>query len=208
MDDENDDDDAFDHDGFLDSRPGTRGRRRAADIPPQRRSTRVMRGKRDSPDFSVQEWRGERRSSRLGAPEDMQLDHPPKRARTEDSTTSSGSVGFPGSEVAPPEREQKVRDEGAAAIKANEIPMERVNGKKKSKFWYYAVEPIAGPARSSVLGSKILATANGNGHNTSNGWPALGREASDGMDVDRRVDEPRPSFTGQGQHHPVQSGGD
>ncbi|KAG8219505.1 hypothetical protein J3R82DRAFT_451 [Butyriboletus roseoflavus] len=198
----------FDQDGFLDFRPETRGRRRAAGIPPQRRSTRVTRGKRGSPDLSLQEWRGERRSSRLGASEDMQLDHPPKRARTEDSTTSSGSVGLPGSEVAPPEKEQKVRNEGAAAIKPNEIPMEQVRGKKKSKFWYYAVEPIAGPARSSILGSKFLATTNGHGHNsTSNGWTPLGREANDGMDVDRRVHETRPSFTEQGQH-PLQSGGD
>ncbi|KAH0838016.1 hypothetical protein J3R83DRAFT_6256 [Lanmaoa asiatica] len=198
--DENDDDDAFDHDDSLHFRPETRGRRRVAVIPPQRRSTRVTRGKRGSPDSSVQEWRGERRSSRLGASEEMQLDRPPKRARTEESTTSSGSVRLPSPEVAPPEGEQKVKNEGAAAIKPNEIPMEQVNGKKKSKFWYYAVEPVAGPAR---FGSKILATTNGNGHNSSNGWPS-GPEANDGMDVDQCVDEPPPSFT----EHLLQSDGD
>lgn len=136
----------------------------------------------------------------------MQLDRPQKRARTEDSTTSSGSVGLPGSEVVPPESEQMARNEGAAAIKPNELPTEQVNGKKKSKFWYYAVEPVAKPARSSILGGKVLATTNGNGngHNsTGNGWLPLGREANDGMDVD----EPRPSFTEQAQH-PLQSGGD
>ncbi|KAJ7925964.1 hypothetical protein B0H13DRAFT_1974060 [Mycena leptocephala] len=40
------------------------------------------------------QWRGERRSTRLGAPPDTQLDPEPrnKRARTEDSTMSTGSV--------------------------------------------------------------------------------------------------------------------
>lgn len=138
----------------------------------------------------------------------MQLERLPKRARTEDSTTSSGSVGVSGSEVVPPESEQRVRNEGAAAIKPNEIPAEQVNGKKKSKFWYYAVEPIARPSRSSILGSKILATTNGNGHDDArNGWLPLGREANNGMDVDRCMDEPRPSFAEQAQH-PLQSGGD
>lgn len=134
----------------------------------------------------------------------MQLDRPSKRARTEDSTTSSGSVGLLGPDVAPPESEKGVINEGTASIKVNEIPVEQVNGKKKSKFWYYAVEPVARPARSSIHGSKVLATTNGNGHNsTSDGWPSMGREANDGMDVDRS----QPSFTEQVQR-PLQSGGD
>jgi len=206
---ENDDDDAFDHDDFLNFRPETRGRRRAAGIPPQRRSTRVTRGKRSSPEISGHEWRGERRSSRLGASEDMQLDRPSKRARTEESTTSSGSMGLPGPEAAPSESEQTVQNQGAAAVKGNEIPMEQVNGKKKSKFWYYAVEPIAGPARSSMLGSQILATTNGNGHNnTSNGWSPLDPEANDRMDVDRCMGESPPSFATEQAQHPLLSGGD
>jgi hypothetical protein len=206
---ENDDDDAFDHDDFLNFRPETRGKRRAAGIPPQRRSSRVARGKRSSPDFSAHEWRGERRSSRLGAPEDIQPDHPPKRARTEESTASSGSVGLPGPEVAPPDGEQKVQNQGAAAMKSNEIPMEQVNGKKKSKFWYYAVEPVAGPAQPSILGSKILTTTNGDRHNnTSNGWSSLGPEVDDGMDVDRCMDEPPPSFATEQAQRPLLSGGD
>lgn len=208
LEDENDEDDAFDRDDFLNPRPETRGRRRAAAMPPQRRSTRVARGKRSSPDFPAQEWRGERRSSRLGASEDMQLDRAPKRARTEDSTTSSGSAGFPGSEGTAAESDQKVKNQSAAAIKPNEIPMEQPNGKKKSKFWYYAVEPIAGPTRSSMLGSKFLATTNGNGqNNTSNGWLPLGSEPNGGTDVDRCADEPPPSFAEQAQHS-LLSGGD
>ena len=205
FDDENDDDDAFDHDDFLNPRPETRGRRRAAGIPPQRRSTRVTRAKRGSPDSSVHEWRGERRSARLGAPEDMQLDRPQKRARTEESMTSCGSVGFPGSEVAPPEGEQKVRNQGTATMKPNKVPVEQANGKKKSKFWYYAVEPIAGPPRTSILGSKIL-TTNGNG--LDNGWSPLGPDAVGGMNVDRCVDEPPPSFVTEQPHRALLSGGD
>lgn len=207
--DENDDDDAFDHDDFLNFRPETRGRRRAAGIPPQRRSTRVIRGKRGSPDFSAHEWRGERRSSRLGGSEDMRLDRPPKRARTEESTTSSGSTGLPGSEAAPAESEQKVNNSGSAAMKPNEIPVEQVNGKKKSKFWYYAVEPVAGPARSSTLGSHMLAPTNGNGHgNISNGWLPLRHGANDEMDVDRCVDERQLSFATEQAQHLLLSGGD
>ncbi|KAF8560030.1 hypothetical protein OG21DRAFT_1479883 [Imleria badia] len=206
---ENDDDDAFGYEDFLNFRPETRGRRRAAGIPPQRRSTRVTKGKRGSPDFSSHEWRGERRSSRLGAPEDIQLDRPSKRARTEESTTSSGSMGLPGSEVVPPVGEQKIKNQGVTAMKPNEIPVEKVNGKKKSKFWYYAVEPIAGPARSSILGSKILTTAHGNGvNNPSNGWSPLGPDADDGMDVDRCVDEPPPSLVTEQAQHALLSVGD
>ena len=139
----------------------------------------------------------------------MRLDRPPKRARTEESTTSSGSTGLPGSEVAPAESEQKVKNPGSAAMKPNEIPVEQVNGKKKSKFWYYAVEPVAGPARSSTLGGHILAPTNGNGHgNINNGWLPLRHEADDGMDVDRCVDERQPSFATEQAQHLLLSGGD
>ena len=139
----------------------------------------------------------------------MQLDRPQKRARTEESTTSSGSVGLPGPEAAPPEGEQTVKNQGAAAVKGNEIPMEQVNGKKKSKFWYYAVEPVPGPARSSILGSQILTTTNGNGHNsTSNGWSPPGPESNDGMDVDRCVDGPPSPFATEQAQHPLLSSGD
>lgn len=139
----------------------------------------------------------------------MQLDRPPKRARTEESTTSSGSMGLPGYEIAGAESEQKIKNQSVPAIKSNEVSMEQVNGKKKSKFWYYAVEPIAGPARSSMLGSKILATTDGNGHDKlHNGWLPLGPEANDGMNVDRCVDEPPPSFAEPAQHPLLSGSGD
>jgi hypothetical protein len=36
----------------------------------------------------------------------------------------------------------RVKASGAAALKPTEIAMEQIAGKKKSKFWVYAVEPV------------------------------------------------------------------
>lgn len=82
---------------------------------------------------------------RLGAPADVQLDGPPpKRARTNDSAVSGSSV-----DVAPANGNSsnslKIKINGAAAVKPTETAVEVVAGKKKSKFWYYAVEPVSGP---------------------------------------------------------------
>ncbi len=106
-----------------------------------RRSTRTN-GNRGS-DWG--DWKGERRSMRLGAPADVQLDGPPpKRARTNDSAVSGSSV-----DVAPANGNSsnglKIKINGAAAVKSTETAVEAVAGKKKSKFWYYAVEPVSGP---------------------------------------------------------------
>ncbi|KAH9898219.1 hypothetical protein C8Q73DRAFT_684030 [Cubamyces lactineus] len=104
--------------------PGPRRRATAS----TRRSTRTSaaNGNSKGAHDDWADWRGERRSTRLGAPTDMQLDGPPppKRARTDDSA---------------------VKVNGAAAMKPTEMAVETVAGKKKSKFWYYAVEPIPGP---------------------------------------------------------------
>ncbi|KAF8846030.1 hypothetical protein BDN67DRAFT_918061 [Paxillus ammoniavirescens] len=195
---ENDDDDAFDQEDFLDLHSETRARRRASGVPPQRRSTRATRGKRASPDLLAHEWKGERRSTRLGAPEDMQLDRPSKRARTEESTTSSGSAGWLSSAPVPPNGDSKPKTNRAAAIKPNEIVVEQVKGKKKSKFWFYAVEPIPTPAgvgAASAPDSTISATANGHGHNgdtgpsgTVNGGTSSTHGAIQGMEIDRRME--------------------
>ncbi|KAI0706118.1 hypothetical protein BC835DRAFT_1312389 [Cytidiella melzeri] len=89
------------------------------------------------------EWRGERRSARLGAPVDTQLDGPPpKRSRTVESTTSSVDEIIPA--PAPP-KNIKLKANGAAAVKPTETVVETVAGKKKSKFWVYAVEPVEAP---------------------------------------------------------------
>ncbi|KAI0756829.1 hypothetical protein C8Q80DRAFT_1130715 [Daedaleopsis nitida] len=106
-----------------------------------RRSTRTN-GTRPGDDWS--DWKGERRSTRLGAPADTQLDPPPpKRARTDDSAVSGNS-----GDVAPANGKAgsglKIKINGAAAVKPSETAVEAVAGKKKSKFWYYAVEPVLG----------------------------------------------------------------
>nr|BCB28858.1 hypothetical protein UP11 [Mycoleptodonoides aitchisonii] len=112
-----------------------------------RRSTRTSAssGKRASaaPTDEWNEWRGERRSTRLGAPSDMQIDGPaPKRARTEDSAVSTSSADA----LPTPQNGSglKIKINGAAAVKPTETAVEVVAGKKKSKFWYYAIEPVPG----------------------------------------------------------------
>jgi hypothetical protein len=125
----------------------------------RRRSTRtaaiVSTAKRSATDTDQwTRWRGERRSARLGAPPEAQLDEPPsKRARTEDTlSVKSGvsdmavdsSVDVP---VAPVEKPLQVKHSGAAAVKPSEVAIEQIAGRKKSRFWYYAVEPVsAAPA--------------------------------------------------------------
>lgn len=116
----------------------------------RRRSTRtstVNNGKSSRVVDDLGEWRGERRSARLGAPVDTQIDvPPPKRARTVDSTSSAdGTVPPP----AAPKNGIKVKVNGAAAVKPTETVVETVAGKKKSRFWVYAVEPIAAPQNAA-----------------------------------------------------------
>ncbi|CAA7265919.1 unnamed protein product [Cyclocybe aegerita] len=119
-----------------------------------RRSTRTSainaNGKRDgSSDSGI--WRGERRSTRLGGP-DYSLDVEPsrKRARTEESTSSAQST----EQSLPPDNVGvangvRVKTSGAAALKPTEVALEQIAGKKKSKYWVYAVEPIPGAAEST-----------------------------------------------------------
>ena len=92
----------------------------------RRRSSRNGGTKRS--DVDPYEWRGERRSSRLGAlPPDTESAPPPKRARTGSS----------------PPPDHLTKRETAATVKPNEFVTEAIAGKKKSKFWFYAVEPAA-----------------------------------------------------------------
>jgi hypothetical protein len=39
----------------------------------------------------------------------------------------------------------KVKASGAAALKPTEVAVENLVGKKRSKFWVYAIEPVATP---------------------------------------------------------------
>lgn len=104
----------------------------------------------------------------------MQLDvEPPlKRARTEESTTSTHSSDHVVSGVTNGKSHGnssglKIKISGAAALKPTEIALEQIAGKKRSKFWVYAVEPIPGPtpAPQPVEGSAPIATpTNTNGY--------------------------------------------
>lgn len=106
-----------------------------------RRSTRNANGKREGSSDSAM-WRGERRSSRLAGPEIPVDDEPArKRARTEESQSSSQSNDLSAGLM----DGTNVKKTGAAALKPTEVVMDQVAGKKKSKFWVYAVEPASEP---------------------------------------------------------------
>ncbi|KAH8835490.1 hypothetical protein DL96DRAFT_1455720 [Flagelloscypha sp. PMI_526] len=149
------------------------GFRRGSSSMGVRRSTRnggTIRN--DSPAF---EWRGERRSTRLGATTDMVFDEEPprKRARTEESTSSidiDTLETVSSSKSSDPLRAPK---KGAAALKSNEIAMETVGGKKKSKFWVYAVESV-GPGPNDSGMDVDPPSSNGNGNGIGNGMSVSG----------------------------------
>lgn len=166
--------DEFDEVDQGDEPSGSHGRRGAAQASmPQRRSTRaaVVEASFKRKAAEEPEWRGERRSRRLGALPDTQLDEPPaKRARTEESSVPSQSRSHSaapsgtGSAAAGPSKNGtnglKLKLSSAAALKPNEIALDKIKGKRPSKFWVYAVEPAPGATPDSEL---FPATANGNG---------------------------------------------
>lgn len=78
------------------------------------------------------EWHGERRSARLGGQVDQPPDSPPaKRRRMTESTASSLHEDQMDVDVDPPK----------TALRPTEIALPQVAGKRKSKYWFYAVEP-------------------------------------------------------------------
>jgi hypothetical protein len=182
----------------------------------RRRSSRTaaklnVNGKREGSSDSWGTWRGERRSSRLGAPPELQLDYepPPKRARTEESTMSANSVDVDSHTTNGASdgagNGLKIKISGAAALKPTEIAMEQVAGKRKSKFWVYAVEPIPGatqppPGATEGCTNNDATSSDTNGHrrhsNDNNSqYPHLRRNGSD-MDYDRSLEgslSPLPS---------------
>ncbi|KAI0361428.1 hypothetical protein OH77DRAFT_1417684 [Trametes cingulata] len=143
-------DDDYDDQMDLDDDENIRPRRNGGGT---RRSTRAA-ATNGNPrgDDPWSDWRGERRSTRLGAPADTRIDGPPpKRARTEDSAVS-GNSGEASGQPANAGSGLNIKVNGAAAMKPTEMAVEAVAGKKKSKFWYYAVEPIpAAPATNDAL---------------------------------------------------------
>ncbi|KAH6916977.1 hypothetical protein BKA70DRAFT_1251067 [Coprinopsis sp. MPI-PUGE-AT-0042] len=145
-----------------DDRPRASSRKRQAAPAATRRSgrTATKAARSQSPGESWQNWRGERRSTRLGAPPETQFEgnRPSKRAKTEDSTVSTddsmgGASATAGNGV-------KLKGSGAAALKPTEMAVDNLPGKKKSKFWVYAVEPVpdAQPAAPSANGEMIDVT--------------------------------------------------
>ncbi|KAG1904680.1 uncharacterized protein F5891DRAFT_1012365 [Suillus fuscotomentosus] len=183
------DDEPFAEDNFGSSR--SHGRRQPA-ATAQRRSTRATKTKRPSPDLSAFEWKGERRSARLGPSEETPVERPSKRARTEESTMSSTSAGWP--PVLPAEISNgvsKAKANGAAAVKPTEIAVEQLGGKKKSKFWFYAVEPISAPSDIPPPGGSGSTSLNGYEYNGDTGRSGTSSNTSlpthgkgDAMDID------------------------
>ncbi|KAI0936805.1 hypothetical protein AcV5_004853 [Taiwanofungus camphoratus] len=150
-------DDQVEYDDLANFRVADSSSRRTQASTARRRSTRTSNvssnGRRttNANDDWI-EWRGERRSSRLGAPTEMQLDGPPpKRARTEESTVSTSSIDVQPAVPAPQGGSGlKIKIHGAAAVKPTETAVEVLAGKKKSKYWYYAVEPVAAQGVAAV----------------------------------------------------------
>jgi len=97
-----------------------------------------------------------------------------KRARTEDSQTSAQSTEPPVVDKTSVANGIRVKTSGAAALKPTEVAMEQIAGRKKSKFWVYAVEPASEPEKlpSPLSEGDLRAT---------NGGSVIG---SDNMDVD------------------------
>lgn len=105
------------------------------------------------------EWRAERRSSRLEKVPEARSSQPPvKRARTDSSGASTDMYA-----LIP---EQKPAVAGATTVKPHEVVVEQVAGKKKSKFWYYAVETVPGMAAAAA-------------HSTVHSTPKAGGEIFD-----------------------------
>lgn len=184
-------DEPMDEDGFGDAN----GSRRTSG----RRSARNASGSSNGADVWGQ-WRGERRSTRLGAPVETQLDDlPRKRARTEESTASISSADMTQDRYSSgtPQTDSAIVKKSAAAVKSTEIAMEQVGKKKKSKFWFYAVEPVPGApgATAEVGGSAVNGSdppTNGytNGGGSGPSETDISTDASNGidMDVDKNIE--------------------
>ncbi|KAG6841746.1 hypothetical protein C0991_007075 [Blastosporella zonata] len=177
-------DEEFDEDDFLNFRDAPNGsnkRRAAVPVGERRRSTRTAttklndNGKRESSADSWSHWRGERRSSRLAPEVNFDSNPPPpaKRARTEDSTMSTNSgEGVPTSTGGAPQNGLGLKKSGAAALKPNEIALEQIAGKKRSKFWVYAVEPTSNAMQPEDVVEETrngAPTAETSGHDNHNG---------------------------------------
>lgn len=120
---------------------GRNGERRSGRI----KSLRTTNGNGKRQIDTLGEWRGERRSTRLGVATDDVTTN--KRARTEErSVSSAASDIIPTSAIS---NGSGVQSSGAASVKPNEVIVDTIAGKKKSRFWVYAVEPVQESASAS-----------------------------------------------------------
>lgn len=93
----------------------------------------------------------------------------------------------------------KLKIRGAAAVKPTEVAMDQIAGRKRSKFWFYAVEPAPGTLSSngdSINGAGPSAiNENGEGHSVvgSDQGDTLG-DHENGMDNRRNTHSPTPSL--------------
>jgi hypothetical protein len=55
----------------------------------------------------------------------------------------------------PVEKPLPVKHSGAAAVKPTEVAIEQIAGRKKSRFWYYAVEPVSAPPAAGEAGNTL-----------------------------------------------------
>ena len=115
-----------------------------------RRSSRASALKRQA---DAGEWRGERRSSRLGFNADVSDGPPAKRARTEERSVSSAPSDTMVSPTSQADSSLPPKQASAAAVRPTELAVEQVAGRKRSKFWYYAVEPALPPSNSATPSS-------------------------------------------------------
>ncbi|KAF8526450.1 hypothetical protein JB92DRAFT_3108245 [Gautieria morchelliformis] len=123
-------DDEFEDGGYGRSR---RPRRAAALAGTERRRSTRSAVTNANGRNSHTEWRGERRSSRLGALPDQALDLPPPAKRSRTSASATPSL-----------HDEPVANDPAPTLRPNEVALPSVAGKKKSKYWFYAVEPVPG----------------------------------------------------------------
>ena len=176
----------------FDEEQGKNRRQEAAVVTRRSMRTAVLtaHGKRESSaDSNVGSWRGERRSARLGFQDPFEPDkRPPKRSRTEESTASGGSVdanltstiqnhndsNVNGTGM----RKDKLKTTGAAALKPTEMIVEQVAGKKKSRFWIYAIEPVQesgteSDGKDTKMEKNVDSSKAVNGHGSTNGRGGL-----------------------------------
>ena len=121
-------DEGYDDDegDYANSRSDSASTGRPAAIEGRRRSERsiVLNGnaKRAAEATPWTHWRGERRSTRLGAPPETQLDEPPpKRARTDESSLSGQNDTGP---AMVEDSKWGVKSKGAAKVKSSEVAVE------------------------------------------------------------------------------------